>query len=142
MACSAPSEGTLCSVPSAQYFCWGWRPLTNVSINLLSVLPGVWVGLAGSVVFRPVEVSSTIVVIFIPRVVLLIGLAAVELGWWVRMAAAGVLVMAELEGVPVPGLGHCEMVSRIQSLSLVILEYTPGFIAWAQPMPQLTMPAR
>lgn len=99
-------------------------------------------GLAGSVVFRAVEVSFVVVVIFIPRVVLSIGLAAVVLGWRVRMAAVEVLVMAELEGVPVPGLGNCEMVSRIQSLSLVILEYTPGFIAWAQPTPQLTMPAR
>lgn len=83
-----------------------------------------------------------VVVVFISRVVLSIGLAAVVLGWWVRMAAVEVLVMAELERVPTPGLGDCEMVSRIQSLSLVILEYTPGFIAWAQPIPQLTMPAR
>ena len=113
-----------------------------MSINLSSILPGVWAGLAGSVVFRAVEVSFMVVVVFIPRVVLLIGLAAVVLGWRVRMAAVEVLVMAELEGVPVPGLGNCEMVSRIQSLSLVILEYTPGFVAWAQPIPQLTMPAR
>lgn len=97
--------------------------------------------LAASVVFRAVEVSFMVVVI-IPRVVLLIGLATVVLGWRVRMGAVEVLVMAELEGMPVPGLGNCEMVSRIQSLSLVILEYTPGFVGWAQPIPQLTMPAR
>lgn len=113
-----------------------------MSINLSSILPGVWVGLAGSVVFRAVEFSFIVVVIFIPRVVLLVGLAGGVLGWWVGMAAVDVPVIAELEGAPVPGLDNCEMVSRIQSLSLVILEYTPGFVAWAQPIPQLTMPAR
>lgn len=92
--------------------------------------------MAGSVVCRAVEGSSVAVV------VLSVGLATVVLEWWVTVAAADVLAKVELETVPVPGLGSCEMVSRIQSLSLVILEYTPGFIGWAQPIPQLTMPAR
>lgn len=51
-----------------------------MSTHLLSVLPGVWVGLAVSVVLRAVEVSLTVVLIFVPRVVLLAGLAAVVLG--------------------------------------------------------------
>lgn len=52
-----------------------------MSINLSSILPGVWVGLAGSVVSRAVEVSFMVVIVFIPRVVLLNGLAGVVLGW-------------------------------------------------------------
>lgn len=92
--------------------------------------------MAGSVVCGAVEGSSVAVV------VLSVGLAAAVLGRWVTVAAADVLVKVELETVPAPGLGSSEMVSRIQSLSLVILEYTPGFIGWAQPIPQLTMPAR
>lgn len=112
-----------------------------MSTHLLSVLPGVWVGLAVSVVLRAVEVLLTVVLIFVPRVVLLAGLAAVVLGW-IKMAVVEVLGMAELEGMLVPPLGNWEMVSRIQSVNFVILEYTPGLIAWAQPNPQLTMPAR
>lgn len=72
-------------------------------------------GLAGSVVPRAVEVSFVGVVVFMLRVVLLMAIAAVVLAWRVRMAAVEVLVMAELEGVLVPGLAYCEMVSRIQS---------------------------
>lgn len=34
------------------------------------------------------------------------------------------------------------MVCRIQPVSLVMRTYTPGLLACAQPMPQLTMPAR
>lgn len=105
------------------------------------LLPGAWVGLAASVDFRAVEGSSTVVAVFSLRVLSLMGLVAVVLGWSMRMSAV-VLVVAEVEGVPALGLGNCEMVSRIQSLSLVILEYTPGFLAWAHPIPQLTMPAR
>lgn len=78
------------------------------------------------------------VVVSVPREVWPSGRAVVAPGWWVRVAAVG----AGLEEVPVPELGSGAMVSRIQSLSWVILEYTPGFAAWAQPMPQLTMPAR
>lgn len=39
-------------------------------------------------------------------------------------------------------LGSEDMAFRIQSLRRVMRAYTPGFLAWAQPMPQLTMPAR
>lgn len=82
-----------------------------------------------------------LVLIFVPRVVLLAGLAVIVLGW-IKMAVVEVLEVTELEGMLVPSLGNWEMVFRIQSVSLVILEYTPGLIAWAQPNPQLTMPAR
>lgn len=60
----------------------------------------------------------------------------------VELVVVQALVVAELGEVPASGAGKGEMMSRIQSLSLVILEYTPGFLAWAQPIPQLTMPAR
>lgn len=99
-----------------------------MSMNQLSVLPGVWVGLAVLVILRAVEVSLMFVLIFVPRMVLLAGLAAIVLGW-VKMAVVEVLGMTELEGMLVLPLGNWEMVSRIQSVSLVILEYTPGLIA-------------
>lgn len=99
-------------------------------------------GSAGSVLLGAAEVSSAAVVVSVPGEVTLSGRAVAALGWWLRVAAGEALARAELEEVPVPGLGAGEMVSRIQSLSWVILEYTPGFVAWAQPIPQLTMPAR
>lgn len=40
------------------------------------------------------------------------------------------------------GRGPEDMVSRIQPFSLVMRVYTPGLPAWAQPTPQLTIPAR
>jgi hypothetical protein len=57
---------------------------------------------------------------------------AVALGRWL-------VVVAEVGGM---GRGPKDMVSRIQPFSLVMRAYTPGFLAWAQPMPQLTMPAK
>lgn len=129
-----------------------WKTTTQLSalcaraggLNELAVtglLPGAWVGLAGSVDFRAVEVSCPVVAAFSLGVVSLMGPVAVVLGRSVRISAV-VLAVAEVKGAPVLGPGNCEMVSRIQSLSLVILEYTPGFLAWAHPIPQLTMPAR
>lgn len=84
--------------------------------------------MAVSVVLRAVEFSLMVVLIFVRRVVLLAGPAAIVLGW-IKMAVVEVLGMAELEGMLVPPLGNWEIVSRIQSVSLVILEYTPGLIA-------------
>lgn len=84
--------------------------------------------MAVSVVLRAVEFLLMVVLIFVRRVVLLAGPAAVVLGW-IKMAVVEVLGMAELEGMFVPPLGNWEIVSRIQSVSLVILEYTPGLIA-------------
>lgn len=84
--------------------------------------------MAVSVVLRAVEFLLMVVLIFVRRVVLLAGPAAIVLGW-IKMAVVEVLGMAELEGMFVPPLGNWEIVSRIQSVSLVILEYTPGLIA-------------
>lgn len=81
-------------------------------------------------------------VVLVPMLVLVSGWLVL---WLVRgrlevlvlVASASVL---EVERGVVRRWG--KMVSRIQSLNLVIRAYTPGFLACAQPTPQLTSPAK
>lgn len=93
---------------------------------LVAVVRPVAVLLAGWLVARGVGVLATTPGTVRPAVALLVGLLE------------GILAVGG-GGV---GRGWKAMVSRIQPFSLVIRVYTPGFLAWAQPMPQLTMPAK
>lgn len=66
-------------------------------------------------------------------VIWLTGLVAASLllGWAGELLVVEVLAVTVLGEVPAPelGLGLDEMASMIHSLSLVILEYTPGLLA-------------
>lgn len=99
-----------------------------------------------------------------PPAVALAVVAVLLVGWLiVGLVARGVALLARTPGTvgtatvleeglvagggPVVGGrglggGPEDMVSRIQPFSLVMRVYTPGLLAWAQPTPQLTIPAR
>lgn len=118
-------------------------------------IPGSWECVVVPRTFRS-GVCALVVVLLADSVVL--GVLVVAL--LVALGVAGLLVVASWRVRPAVlggwfGLSHVlevwgrgvelgpeDMAFRIQSWRRVMRAYTPGFLAWAQPMPQLTMPAR
>lgn len=118
-------------------------------------IPGSWECVVVPRTFRS-GVCALVVVLLADSVVL--GVLVVTL--LVALGVAGPLVVASWRVRPAVlggwfGLSHVlevwgrgvelgpeDMAFRIQSWRRVTRAYTPGFLAWAQPMPQLTMPAR
>lgn len=107
------------------------------------MVPGAGVCLLVVVLLADVVLSGLVVTLMVAlRVaglpVLASGMrpAAVVVGGWLGMSRVLEVWGRDME------LGSEDMAFRIQSLRRVMRAYTPGFLAWAQPMPQLTMPAR